>query len=430
MEDVAREREMNEENVEEGVTAAVPTEPAAHVPWRSRTVQVVLASTLLAPLGVPLVAPGLAVFRDAFGVSETAASLLVSAYFVVGVVVSPLVGVIADRVGRKRVLVASLFGFALAGGAAAFAPTFEALLVLRALQGTAAAGLFITTVTLVGDVFEGPQRNAVLGINVAVLSTGAALFPILGGALVAVAWNVPFLLYLLAIPVGLFAVLVLEEPSVEREVHGVAYLAGALSSLANRQAALLYGTAFATELLTFGALITVLPFLLDGEFGLAPVAIGLVITAGEAAAIATATLNGRFARHLTDVGLVAAGFACYGVGLLIMWVAPAPLVVGAGAVAFGAGLGLSMPAVDAAISDLVAGQYRAEAISFRNSTTFLGRAAGPVVFAVLAGTLGGYRGLLLAAGLVATGLAVVSLLTAGGVGGLRREAVPERPVEH
>ena len=406
---------MNPEHLEgSDVTDAVPPDAAARVPWRSRTVQVVLLSTLLAPLGVPLVAPGLAVFRDVFGVSETAASLLVSAYFVVGVVVSPVVGVVADRVGRKRVLVASLFGFALAGGAAAFAPSYEVLLALRALQGTAAAGLFITTVTLVGDVFEGPQRNAVLGTNVAVLSTGAALFPILGGALVAVAWNVPFLLYLLALPVGLFALLVLEEPTVDRDARGVGYLAGALSSLANRQAALLYGTAFATELLAFGALITVLPFLLAGEFGLAPVAIGLVITAGEGAAIVSSTQNGRFARHLSNVGLVAAGFACYGVGLLVMWVAPSPLVVGLGAVAFGAGLGLSMPAVDAAISDLVAGRYRAGAISFRNSTTFLGRASGPVVFAGLAAAVGGYRPLLLGAGLVAFALAGLAVLTVGG----------------
>jgi len=406
---------MNEEGVEDPeVTSAVPPEPAAHVPWRSRTVQVVLLSTLLAPLGVPLVAPALPVLRDVFAVTDAQASLLVSAYFAVGVVVSPLVGLIADRIGRKRVLVTSLFAFAVSGGAAAFAPSFEALLVLRALQGTAAAGLFITTVTLVGDVFSGAQRNAVLGVNIAVLSTGAALFPILGGALVAISWNVPFLLYLLAVPVGLFAVRVLPEPDVERETHGVAYIAGALRSLANREAALLYGTAFTTELLTFGALITALPFLLAAEFELTPVLIGLVITAGEGAAIVASSLNGRFARHLSNVGLVAVGFAAYGVGLVVAWSAPSPAVVAAGAVAFGAGLGFSMPAVDAAISELVAGRYRAEAISLRNSTTFLGRAAGPVVFTGLAATVGGYRPLLLASGLVAFVLVGVAVASVGG----------------
>lgn len=214
--------EINEERVAgTDATTAVPPEATTHVPWRSRTVQVVLLSTLLAPLGVPLVAPDLPVLRDTFTVTDAQASLLVSAYFAVGVVVSPLVGPVADRVDRKGVLVTSLFAFALAGGAAAFAPSFDALLALRALQGTAAVGLFITTVTLVGDVFSGAQRNAVLGVNVAVLSTGAALFPIVGGALVALAWNVPRLLYLLAVPVGLFAAGFLEEPVVDREARGV-----------------------------------------------------------------------------------------------------------------------------------------------------------------------------------------------------------------
>jgi len=406
---------MNEDGVGEAdVAESVPPEPAARVPWRSRTVQVVLLSTLLAPLGVPLVAPALPVLRDTFAVSDAQASLLVSAYFAVGVVISPLVGLIADRIGRKRVLVTSLFCFAIAGGAAAFAPSFEALLVLRALQGTAAAGLFITTVTLVGDVFSGAQRNAVLGVNIAVLSTGAALFPILGGALVAISWNVPFLLYLLAVPVGLFAARVLEEPDVERETHGVTYIAGALRSLANREAALLYGTAFTTELLTFGALVTALPFLLSEEFALTPVFIGLVITAGEGAAIVASSLNGRFARHLSNVGLLAVGFAGYGVGLLVAWTAPTPAIVALGAVAFGVGLGFSMPAVDAAISELVAGRYRAEAISLRNSTTFLGRATGPIVFAGLAAVVGGYRPLLLASGLAAFALVGVAVASAGG----------------
>lgn len=411
------------------VTTAVPPDPVAHVPWRSRTVQVVLLTTLLAPLGVPLVAPGLPVFRDVFGVTDAEASLLVSAYFAVGVVVSPFIGLVADRVGRKRVLVASLLTFALSGVAAAFAPSFSALLVLRALQGTAAAGMFITTVTLVGDVFVGAQRNAVLGVNVAVLSTGAALFPIVGGALVAVAWNVPFLLYLLAVPLSLFTVLVLEEPVVEREVRDVGYLADAVSSLVGRRELALYGVAFATELLTFGAIFTVLPFLLAEEFGSTPVFAGLVLTAGSASSIVSSALNGQLARYLSNVGLITAGFAWNGLGLVLVWLAPTPLLVGAGVVVFGVGLGLSMPAVDAAISDLVAGQYRAEAFSLRNSTTFLGRATGPAVFAGIAAVTG-YRWLLLTAGVVSLVLGGLSMLSSGGLRALQREPTADQQVEH
>ncbi|MFC6731360.1 MULTISPECIES: MFS transporter [unclassified Haladaptatus] len=376
------------------------------VPWRSRTVQVVLLSTLLAPLGVPLVAPALPVIRDAFAVTDARASLVVSAYFVVGIVLSPFIGLLADRLGRKRVLVTSLLAFGVTGGAIYFAPSFEWVLALRAIQGTAAAGLFVATVTLIGDTFEGTQRNAVLGMNIAVLSAGAALFPLVGGILVSFGWNVPFLACLLAIPVGLFALFALEEPALVREARGVAYIRRALSVVTGPNTLFLYGAAFATELLLFGAILTVLPFLLTAQYGLAPVFIGGIIVAAEVGSIVVSTQNGRLARHISNRLLVAGGFACFGVGLVVAWLAPSALVVALGAVVVGAGLGLSMPAVDAAISDLVTGEYRAGALSLRNSTTFLGRATGPALFAGLAAVTG-YPLLLLGAGLVSLTLALL-----------------------
>jgi MFS family permease len=134
----------------------------------------------------------------------------VSAYFLVGIFVSPCIGLLADRIGRKRVLVPALGIFSLTGPAGYVAPDYLALLVLRGIQGTAAA-LFVTTVTVVDDLFEDARRNASLGANIAVLSVGAAVFPTLGGALAAVAWNAPFLMYALGLPVALFALWVLED---------------------------------------------------------------------------------------------------------------------------------------------------------------------------------------------------------------------------
>jgi ACDE family multidrug resistance protein len=390
------------------------TDESAAVPWRSRTVQVVLVSTLLAPLGVPLVAPALPIIRDAFGATDAQTSLLVSAYFVTGIVLSPFIGLLADRAGRRRVLIASLLLFSLTGGAMTIAPSFALVVGLRVVQGTAAAGVFVTTVTLVGDAFDGPQRNAILGVNNATLSAGAAVFPILGGALAAVAWNAPFLVYLVALPVTLFAAWALEEPTTTtaHETDSFAYLRAALGAVSGVDAVVLYGAAFMTELLLFGAIITGLPFLLTATFALTPVFVGLVLTTSEVSSMLVSTQNGRFAKYLSNHGLVALGFACYGLGLLGAWLAPSPVLTAVAVGVFGAGLGLSMPAVDAAISDLVATQYRGGALSLRNSTTFLGRAAGPVLFTGVAATTG-YRPLLLAGGLVALGSSLFVVLAMG-----------------
>lgn len=386
----------------------------AAVPWRSHTVQVVLVSTLLAPLGVPLVAPALPVVRDAFGVTDAGASLLVSAYFVTGIVCSPFIGLLADRVGRKWVLLASLLVFGTTGGAILLASSFTIVIALRVIQGTAAAGIFITTVTLVGDVFDGPQRNAVLGVNNAMLSVGAALFPIVGGALATVAWNAPFIMYLVALPMTLFAAWALEEPAktTENKPDGLVYLREAFSAVSGVDAIVLYGTAFMTEVLVFGAIVTGLPFLLTATYALAPVYVGLVLTASEASSTLVSTQNGRFAKYLSNHGLIALGFACYGGGLFGAWLASSPMLTAVAVGVFGAGLGLSMPAVDAAISDLVDAQYRGGALSLRNSTTFLGRAAGPVLFAGVAVMIG-YRPLLLAGGIAALASGLIVVLVTG-----------------
>ncbi|MFC7080791.1 MFS transporter [Halorussus caseinilyticus] len=375
-------------------------EPTA-VPWRSPTVRVVFAATALAPLGVPLVSPALPVVRDAFGLTDAAASLLVSVYFLTGIVLSPFIGLLADRVGRKRVLVPSLVVFSVVGGAIALAPDYRVVLAARLVQGTAAAGIFVTTVTLIGDAFEGVQRNAVLGVNTAVLATGAAIYPLLGGVLATVSWNAPFLAYLGGLPVAAFGWVVLEETASETGAagRGTAYLRAAVRTLARRTAVVPYATAFLTEVLLFGVVITALPFLLTESYGVSPVFVGGVLTAAEVVSAVVAAANGWLAGRLSDERIIAVGYVCYAVGPLVSWAGVSLPAVVAGAVVLGAGVGLTMPSVDALLSDFVTTEYRAGALSIRNSVTFLGRAVGPILFAGVAATTG-YRPLLLAAGVV------------------------------
>lgn len=376
------------------------------VPWDSPVVRVVLLSTALAPLGVPLVSPTLPAFREFFALTDAEASLLISAYFVAGIVLSPFLGAFADRYGRRRLLVSALVVFSLAGASIALAPPFWVVVAIRVVQGTAAAGLFVATVTLVGDAFDGVQRNAVLGANAAVLGTGAALYPIVGGALTGVSWRAPFVVYLLALPAAVVAARVL--PAEVRRPPRPGYL-NAMTRAATSTGALgYYAATLLTELLLFGAVLTALPFLLTRTYGASALEIGLVLTAAEIVAAAVAALNGRLARYAGDATIVGVGVATYALGLLALpHTTTVPEVAAVGGV-IGAGVGLVLPSVDAGLSERVPDDLRAGALSLRNSVTFLGRAAGPVLFAALAADAG-YEPLLTAAGLAA--LAAVALAT-------------------
>ncbi|MDS0301092.1 MFS transporter [Halogeometricum sp. S1BR25-6] len=376
------------------------------IPWRSSTLQVVLLTTFIAPFSIALISPGLPVFRDAFSLTDPAASLLLSTIVIPGIFLSPLVGLLTDRVGRRRVLLSSLVLWSLAGGFIALAPPFWLVLTLRLVQGIALAGLGITTITLISDVFEGVQRNAVFGVNTAILSMGAAAFPVVGGALVAVSWNAPFAMFLLGLPVALFALIVLDEPSGKRETQSSLYVRRVISALSAREAIIFYGSALIIDLLLFGAVFTALPFLLKANFGLSAILIGLVLTMGEVASIVAATQNGRLSQHSTDPRIIAVGFVATALGLGGVWFATSPVLIAISTVGFGAGWGLTLPSIDAGVSDLVRTEYRAGALSLRGSASSIGRAGGPIAFTTLSLQFG-YRSLLLSAGIIALGFGVL-----------------------
>ena len=122
---------------------------------------------------------------------------------------------------------------------------------------------------------------------------------------------------------------------------------------------------------------------------------------------------GRLARRFSSVQLVALGFACYAVGFLLIGLSGWIGTIVVGAVFAGAGIGLLLPSIDAALSELTSGVHWAGTVSLRNSATFSGRFAGPVTFAGLAVTAGlGYTLLLLGAGALSVAVALSTAVVA------------------
>ncbi|TXT56092.1 MAG: putative arabinose efflux permease, MFS family [Candidatus Thorarchaeota archaeon] len=378
-------------------------------PWKSPVVQIVLLSTLLAPLGVPFVSPSLPLIQQVFLVSEQLASLAISTYFIVGIVFSPFIGSIIDRVDERRVLAASLVLFGVSGGITVFVFDFWLFILLRVIQGTAAAGLFIATVTLITANFEGVQKNSVLGMNNAVLSLGAAIFPILGGAIVAISWNAPFAVYLVAIPIGYLAMKRIDCPKCDATRGGLS-IRSALKSLKSRKMVVPYSTAVFSEIILFGAVFTTLPFFLSSNYSLNPLSIGFVVSIGSIASAIASVVSGKIAKYITNRQMIALAFFFNAIGLIGLWAAPTLILTIIAASQIGAAVGFSLPAVDARISTIIDEKHRGEALSIRNSFTFLGRTLGPILFTGIAAVTG-YPSLLLWSGILCV-LTVVVLSVA------------------
>lgn len=401
---------------------AAADDPDGWLPWRSAALYVILATALVIPLDVPFVSPALPVIEGAFGVSEARASLLITAFSAPGAVFTILLGIAADRLGRRTVLVPclalyGLFGasIALVGVSGASVPLvddFTVVLALRFLQGVTGGGILASlALTLVGDFFSGTRRNAVMGVTTGTTAFAAAFYPALGGALAEIDWYLPFAVYVAALPVSALAFLALDEPEVDRSVtSGLAYFRDALAAVPGRIAGLLYGATLASGVVIFGGVLAGVTFMLSNVYELSPGRIGLFVTVPLLTTAVFSATNGWFAARASNRTLLATGFVGYGLGLAGTWAAASPNGVLVALFVVGAGHGLVLPTIPSELSALAPGRFRSGALSVRTSLYLVGQALGPPLFTVPAAALG-YTIPLLAAGVV-TGVAGVLALLA------------------
>ena len=122
-----------------------------------------------------VISPLLPLIASEYRTSSAAAGLCVTVFSLVYMVSAPLFGAIADRIGRRRVLIYSLAAFAVANLATAAAGNLTALLAARLLAGAAAAGVSPSIYALVGAAAPSQRRATWLALVVSGLLVSLAL---------------------------------------------------------------------------------------------------------------------------------------------------------------------------------------------------------------------------------------------------------------
>jgi MFS family permease len=361
------------------VTAVAPGEKAEPALLRDPNLHVVFSVTLMAMLGVASVTPAFPRVAVALEVSPESVGLLVSAFTFPGVLLAPALGVLADRMGRKLVLIPSLLVFGLAGAACALARDFEVLLVLRVLQGVGGAALGAINLTLIGDLYSGSRRTTAMGYNSAVLSIGTAVYPAVGGALATAAWFWPFALPIAAVPVALFVLFTLDGPPTAVAQGLGAYLRSAVSAMARVEVVILFAGGLTTFVLIYGAYLTFLPFVLEARFGASPLGIGAVFAVASVSTACTSAVLGRLAAHIGEGRLVVIGFGTYVATMLAMPSVEVWWQQGLTVMAFGAANGIVIPSILSQLASAAPQEYRAAMMSVNGMVLRLGQTLGPLL---------------------------------------------------
>ncbi len=292
--------------------------------------------------GATMLYPVLPVLAASLGVEEAQIGLVMVAYTTPAIVLAPLFGLIADLHGRRWMLILGLTLFALAGGAAAFAPSFAWLLVCRALQGVAMSMLTPLTIVLISDLLSEDKEIHGQGFKVAIDRLAQILLPLLGGALAVISWQAAMLPYFAILPLALAALLWMPEtraPGTETVRH---YLAKTGRALREPRLTMAFATGFLRFFLDFG-LYTYLPLLAVLRYGASAATAGWLIAASAAGSIFTAMSVGHIHERQPPQRMLAVAFFASAVGLAVIATGQGLWLAALGALLFGLGNGRISP---------------------------------------------------------------------------------------
>jgi EmrB/QacA subfamily drug resistance transporter len=170
------------------------------------TLAAVCAATAVLLLDVTVVNVALPAIEADLGATFSELQWVIDAYALTLAGVLLATGSLADRWGRRRAFVWGLAVFTGASLLCALSGAPWLLDVARGIQGIGAAAIFSTSLALLADGCDGPQRGTALGIWGAVSGAAIAVGPLVGGALVdGLGWQ---WIFLLNIPIGLALVAV------------------------------------------------------------------------------------------------------------------------------------------------------------------------------------------------------------------------------
>lgn len=322
------------------------THPFGVAKSRWERLAIAISVGAMGTLGFSITSPLLPDLADALGVDRASIGIVQASNSIPGVLLSMVIGYLADRLGRRRVVLISLLVFATFGAAGFLARDYWSLVTVRFLQGVGTSGVLGLGIVLVGDLFEGKERTKVMGYNLTGVTIVNMLGPIASGAIGANGVFRPFLLFLIGYPLCMWASRMPSDPprKVEPPIRHLKSTFSMLKSERNMGDFVgVLAATVATTVLLHGFGYTTAPLFLDSVFGIESAGRGFIIAAFQVGSVAAAIQIGRIRAKRTGSDIVAIAFWCMAIGAGITAVAPGWWAVALGLGIGGIGFGLFVP---------------------------------------------------------------------------------------
>jgi MFS family permease len=292
----------------------------------------------------------------------------------------PLMGYLADRFGRKPLLIGSLILGGLSGSAAAVMPSLGLILVTRALVGLGIAGSTTATNSLVADYFVGDERAKFMGQVTAFTGFGGILFMPIGGFLASLNWHYAFLSYLPALLIAPLAMIFIHEPE--------AVLAHETDALATKlkfkPVSIYIFIAIMLSQLAFMSVPVFIATYLQDLVGAGSIAVGWIGAFSNLFSFMGGLIYGRVNKRFNYLQINTVMFLAYGLGFLAIGLAQNWALIVVGEVLVGFGMGLIPSNLSTWLANEVQPLVRGRANGIYVTMMYLGNFASSLLFTSVA----------------------------------------------
>lgn len=372
--------------------------------------------------GFVMILPLFARRFESFGAGVEALGMSAMAYALTSTVAAPFVGMLADRFGRRPIILLSLAAYVAAFTGYLFAASAWMLILLRGLAGVFTAGLVPAMTSMVGDLALENRRAQWIGIVNGGASAGWIIGPVLGGLLYdRFGYVVPFAASIAMAAGALLVAVFLTPETVRRSAHPSHPRPARTHGF---QAVRALPTFFLLMLISFGVMFAwafIEPRFMfyaydtltwtSSQLGLVMSTYGLACTFGE---VSLGRLSDRLGRKPVLV-LGLALFSAQFVGLVLFrdvaWIVVSFIVAGLGNAIYD-------PALSAHILDITPPEHTAGIMGLKGTVGSLGNMLGPALVVLITPFVGPQTVFLMAA-------SVVLMLTIASGLALRTPQIPK-----
>lgn len=257
---------------------------------------------------------------------------------------SVFAGELADRVGRKRLLVGATLLYALVGTAPLYLPSLAAIIASRFALGVMEAVLMTVSTTMIGDYYNDARRDRYMSLQTTVAAGSAFVFNMLGGLIAESGWRAPYAVFAAALLLSPLMAIYLWEPRSRASMTAEQFAEDSRSfrpGLLGFTCALavLLGIVFLTVPVHFGYL--------HGAIGVqSPAQVGLAYGVNSLGVIGGTLLFGWvLATRLPVAWQLALGAAVAGAGFVLMRAAGDYALLTAAGFVNGLGAGILLPSL-------------------------------------------------------------------------------------